>query len=367
MVSLISFLCYVASFARRAIFRTPAPPPVIPQQTPIPVGDSACPEGYRFDDDEEWTEQCKLIETQFVGFVVGFLISMLIQFCILKQVLPVDAYPMFKTEAQIHTLLVTTIFFAVGTVAFLMAMRSYTGSPLACRVVQIAKETAAMASAWNILYLGYWFFWQDVEHHQEFGQIACKCSAVMSMALVFSFAAILLILAVAKVTNSGSSGKEVMRLTSDSLGLLVGFAWTSAILVVIKGNSYLYEAPSARLAMDVTLLLGFCLVILPAWLLYVLPQLLANQSSKNEEEDILLATGGGHVLTVHAVETTSSSHPLLNQTQATESKLDVQLDKDLDSYLKKSGGDAAQDPRQSSQSTALAAAPAAAQTNNSEL
>merc|ERR1719456_175139 len=101
-------------------------------------------------------------------------------------------------------------------------------------------------------------------------------TARMLMALVFSgvvFCAIFAMNFLAKSTGISDTANDAVL---QALGLVMGLSWEAAFGEAVEGIGHRFDIDITRLEVEIAITLLLCLMVLPAWAWYILPQALAH-------------------------------------------------------------------------------------------
>merc|ERR1719238_1372839 len=97
-------------------------------------------------------------------------------------------------------------------------------------------------------------------------------TARMLMALVFSGVVFLAIFAVNFLAKSIGISESANNAVLQVLGLLMGLSWEAAFGEAVEGIGHRFEIDVTRLEVQICITVLLCLMVLPAWAWYILPQ-----------------------------------------------------------------------------------------------
>mmetsp|Transcript_135349 Transcript_135349/g.235358 ORF Transcript_135349/g.235358 Transcript_135349/m.235358 type:complete len:597 (+) Transcript_135349:105-1895(+) len=227
-----------------------------------------------------WLEYCNEAENEAASLVVGLLLSQAIRHAIAGEHPPLHGgKPKSKSNDQVFLLFACAI--GVGAVVtkleyILQHLRTL--GPRArhskglARFIRVVVDTVSMTMAWCLLYWGEWFIynWTDdrgVGHGD-------RMTALLVVAGVLSFICfmgiiVLVFAARHHVFEAHTTGLHALGI---ALGLVVGCAWEDVFIEAVGGVNQLnvFELKASYSTLLIIFIL--CIVTLPAWMLYILPQ-----------------------------------------------------------------------------------------------
>lgn len=137
-------------------------------------------------------------------------------------------------------------------------------------VYRILMRISSMTAGWLLLFWGTWVFWARVgdELHEEDMMIA-----KVSMALLFSVVTFASFFVFSYVEHNTTIGRFGFRGLLSSFALLVGLSWESVANEAFTSVAELYAArPSLEAECDLGMSLFLFILVMPAWVWYVLPK-----------------------------------------------------------------------------------------------
>jgi len=233
---------------------------------------------------EEFREECAEGEIEAFSLTAGFLVSHLVRFSIVGQLAPLHGAPKGKTQSEVNTLLLWSVVFATLVVAlgFLhshLARRN--ADPMVKGATNLALEVSSMSMAWCFLAWGQWEFWSSTDG-AGVGE-GDKMTARMVMALLSSLLVFACIFAVDKAADFNM---PEFRPLADAFVLVMALSWEAAFDRAVQGIGEEFEG-NQKLWMETGLSIALCAVVLPAWMLYVLPR-----AEEAKEESSCLSEDG---------------------------------------------------------------------------
>mmetsp|Transcript_32626 Transcript_32626/g.59351 ORF Transcript_32626/g.59351 Transcript_32626/m.59351 type:complete len:642 (+) Transcript_32626:78-2003(+) len=245
---------------------------------------------------QEWFAECREGEHEAAGLILGLLLSQHVRHALTGIHAPLHGgAPQNKSLRQVVQLFVIGLLLGVMVVPIEMGVEllsrglsEFTGrinwKYWSARLIRICRETLAMTMAWCFLYWGHWQFWYMTED-RGLGW-GSQISATLSIAIILStlcFSGIFVIefvldaLEMLERTQAHQAGFVAL---GKSLGLVMGLGWETCFREAIKGASRLdFERFHADGGMVTNMILigVLCLIVLPAWLLFVHPKSLVNR------------------------------------------------------------------------------------------
>jgi len=228
---------------------------------------------------KEWDKTCIEAQREAACLTLGLLIAQAIKYQIIGHLAPLHGHPKEKSIAQICSLLGAA--FAMGAVAFtqVFARRKFKASLQTKRIQQwlaITLGTTTMVMAWCALDGVRWAFW-----HLAAGKAADAMSAKMLVVLACMITGFSVIVVLNKIAGPDVMDERFTAPFVNAVGLAMGLAWEGcfsqaavSVGVATGGEGRLVTSG---------LFLCICLVVLPAWALYIQPR--APRSNEEEEEE----------------------------------------------------------------------------------
>lgn len=239
---------------------------------------------------ERWEEVSCEFENEFCGFVIGLLTCAAIIYSVTGYLPPIQGSPFNRTRQEVSELGV----WAVGIGTLLTCFIIYTHklkedieSKALLRAIDVIESTLAMTFGWCFLFTGRWLFW--VSTNDKGVGDGDLMSARMVQALAFSFFVLALIFPLDNLADNGYIDEKGMRALMGAFGLLLGLSWEGAFDQAIEAlGKELEGTPQRQFLVMVGMSMALCVVVLPAWAMYVLPAALegkAHFSGKKKEEE----------------------------------------------------------------------------------
>lgn len=228
---------------------------------------------------KHWLHHCSEAENEAASLVVGLLLSQAIRHAISGEHPPLHGgKPKSKTNDEVFILFASAV--GVGAVVTkleqgLKTIVVYFGKhehPGFARFVRVVVDTVSMTMAWCLLYWGEWFIynWTDdkgVGHGD-------RMTALLVVAGVLSFVCFsgIFIIAFAARNHVFAGHTTGLRALGSALGLVVGCAWEDVFIEAVGGVHQLNVFQLKASYSTLLIIFILCLVTLPAWMLYIMPQ-----------------------------------------------------------------------------------------------
>jgi hypothetical protein len=226
---------------------------------------------------EHYHEECADSEFVFTGLTSGLLVSMAIRQTITGTIPPIHGSPMNKTSAEVWSLFV----FAWAAECFLFAIVVWRRSEESMEergygkfmrhLVRTVVRVTAMLAGWLFMYWGEWVFWSKASSSVAEEDIMVGKTALaltLSFVVFLSFFAITRIRYTYHVQATHAAGGLI-----SSFALLLGLSWESVFCTSIESISFGFEdRPALQIAWEIGLTLFLCAIVIPAWVLYILPK-----------------------------------------------------------------------------------------------
>lgn len=228
-----------------------------------------------------WTTLAEAMELETNAFVVGFLLSMWIRFCITGAV-PGARYGRKVTGDDVNWLFcfVLLTFFSAAAVAKFLLPTAENLQPTLQRLLRTLSAVLWMTFGWLVFYLSQWLLWNFTADdangaHHTAKLIAANGLAVMGSVLVF-FPMIM-----------GHLLKRSSWMTSPTFvnfaSLVLAFSWETAVYTAVQGASETVAGDTTQKAVALIHLIIILAVILPGWYFYMLP--FARAEAKEEAKE----------------------------------------------------------------------------------
>lgn len=242
--------------------------------------------------DMKWDDACKQVENQFASICLGLLFSIVVRQAITGQMPAVWGSPHNKTQEQVNKLFGVSLGFSVPVFAIsivVLALKSYENSlPGLLRSARVSQLILSMCMGWSLVFCGQWEFWSSTSGNGV--GLGDKMTARMIDALVFSYMSFGFIIALDFLADNVKVARGGFQAVSCAFTLGLGLAWQGAFSEAISCLSNRFEDKTTRAYMDVLITLCLCGIVMPAWVLYMLPKALAGP----QPLDGLKTKGKGH-------------------------------------------------------------------------
>lgn len=239
----------------------------------------------RASEEARWEDQCGECERDVAGLCLGLISSRVIRFAILGHLVPIYGAPQGMTSLQCCLLWASAACLAV---VVLVVSRRWCG-------VQVDRvlTVVSMTMGWCLLYAGQWSYW-NLTGGQGLAGMQGKMTARVVMALVDSVLAISAIFVVDSMAYRSPRAERGLKLIMKAMGLLLGLAWEYSFEQAGEDITEKFTEPGSRerLLLKVAMAMVLCIVVLPAWKLYILPNSLPEDerpqgpASKMSDEDV---------------------------------------------------------------------------------
>mmetsp|Transcript_116193 Transcript_116193/g.205783 ORF Transcript_116193/g.205783 Transcript_116193/m.205783 type:complete len:631 (+) Transcript_116193:78-1970(+) len=241
-----------------------------------------------------WYEECRVGEHEAAGVILGLLLSQTVRYAITGHHAPLHGgHPMDKSTRQVYILFGVGLLLGVIVVPIEIGLKrlglALVNSEISWkhwppRLIRVCRETLSMTMAWCFLYWGQWEFWH-ITRNSGLGW-GSKMSAVLSIALILSllcFFGIFIIDLIADRLENRREHQAGFVALGNAFGLIMGLGWESCFREAVDGVSTLEKNFGyGYLVTHVSLIVVLCLLVLPAWILFIYPQSLVNR-----REDLL--------------------------------------------------------------------------------
>jgi|ERR1740122_636631 len=223
--------------------------------------------------DLAFEHQCEHTEHRFIAFAIGFLISVVVRFLVIKELPALHAVPKDRTGEEIRLLFTFVVIFALFVI-FISILEYKCNSNLdhlARRFFEILELTAAMTMGWCLCFLGKWFFWYHTGGKGWNGQ-GDVTGARLAMIVLFTVVSFFSIAVLDWMTSKWSSLEHALEALIESFVLNVGLAYEGLFMSAFDDVGYQYKNDSTRKVLATsTITLAVCAIVIPPWVLYILP------------------------------------------------------------------------------------------------
>jgi len=239
---------------------------------------------------ERWEEVSCEFEDEFCGFVVGLLNTSSMIYAVTGYLPPIQGSPFNRTRQEVQSLGLCAVGIGILLICFIIfthKMREIVENKAVLRAFDVTESVLAMTFGWCFLFTGRWLFWVST-NDQGVGD-GDIMSARMVQALVFSFFVLAMIFPLDFLADNNYIDEKGMRALMASFGLLLGLSWEGAFDQAIEAlGREMQDTPQMQFLTMVSMSVALCIVVLPAWAMYVLPAALdgkAHFSGNDKEEE----------------------------------------------------------------------------------
>lgn len=233
---------------------------------------------------QDWLHECRLAEHEAAGLILGLMLSQSIRFCISGYHPPLhggagkghgylEVFVLFLTAVSLGAMVVPL------EIIFSRLKQTYreqaNNRDWVARFIRATRETLSMTMAWCLVYWARWAFWfSTADEGLGYGD---KMTALLTIALCLSFVCfggvfVIDIAADNMARNNHSHNLAALVALGNALGLVMGLAWETTFHEAVTGISQLQSLPFGYTINNIILICVIILIVLPAWILYILPQ-----------------------------------------------------------------------------------------------
>jgi hypothetical protein len=186
----------------------------------------------------------------------------------------VDGAPRNKTNEQVDILLGVSLGLALpvlaiaGTLYTLKKQAKTLG--IVVRAMTITLEIVVMTMGWCCSFCGQWIFWSATKGSGV--GLGDKMSARMVCALAQSYIGFILIIVIDFVADKVKMGRDAFDAVVRAIILGIALAWQGAFRRAVEGIARQSDDPGVRAYTDVALSIFLCGIMVPAWVMYILPR-----------------------------------------------------------------------------------------------
>eukprot|EP00747_Dinoflagellata_sp_TGD_P165083 gnl/TRDRNA2_/TRDRNA2_185904_c0_seq1.p1 gnl/TRDRNA2_/TRDRNA2_185904_c0~~gnl/TRDRNA2_/TRDRNA2_185904_c0_seq1.p1 ORF type:complete len:514 (-),score=76.12 gnl/TRDRNA2_/TRDRNA2_185904_c0_seq1:42-1583(-) len=223
-----------------------------------------------------WDTQCIDTETDFGSITIGFLLSLVSRAVIVGKLPPSSGAPEGVSQWQIWVVFMVSLALLVVAaittlIVVLMIQRAW--SPRYIRCMQIVQLATSSIAAFNLVAWSQWQ-WRS-EGHTESEQVTAR----MLVALSFSGLVFTVIFLQTFTTSWTLKERKAIEVLMVAMGLLLGISWHSIYDIAVRGVGGIFEGQTTSTLVNVGLRVGVCVVLLPAWGLYILPKAMPDKAT----------------------------------------------------------------------------------------
>mmetsp|Transcript_156024 Transcript_156024/g.291151 ORF Transcript_156024/g.291151 Transcript_156024/m.291151 type:complete len:741 (+) Transcript_156024:65-2287(+) len=240
------------------------------------------------DEEKKWDHQCEHTEDHFSGIAVGMLLSIVIRYSITGEMPPIWGAPRYKTESECTKLFGVSLalslpifFISLATHAMAKGTSGNKGLKWIVRCMKVFQTTMAMTMGWSLMYACRWQWWTA---RHGVGEVM---TARLMLALIFSYVGFIFIVVVDRIGDKVKVGKEGFAVVNEAFSLGIGMSWEGAFSQSVDefAEEYGGEGGHARAWTEVLLAVFLIILILPAWVWYILPKVLAGPEITDDNKD----------------------------------------------------------------------------------
>lgn len=233
--------------------------------------------------EQKWHEQCQSTEDQFAAMTLGLLLSIVIRYGISGQLPAIWGSPRNKTQTQVWTLLGVALGFSVPTFAATLAvggLQNHSSSiPGVLRAAKVFQKFMSMTMGWCLTYWGQWQFWAATDGRGV--GLGDKMTARIIDALAFSYIGFVLILGLDWIADRVGAARSGFDAIQQAFILGLGISWQGAFSEAVESMAYNFQDINVRAYMEVLITIVLLTIVLPAWILYLLPKALAGPDAED--------------------------------------------------------------------------------------
>lgn len=243
-----------------------------------------------------WYHECRLGEHEAAGVILGLLLSQNIRGAITGQYPSLHTgAPTQKSNKQVWTLFGIALLLGALVVPIEWGLQRLTEGLhdisdqilsgrinwklWSTRLIRICRETLSMTMAWCFLYWGQWEFWYMTQDLMlGWGS---TMSAMLGIALLLSavcFSGIFVIDFIADRLENRKSHQAGFVALGNGFGLIMGLGWETCFREAVAGVSRIPNRfDLSEVLSNMALIAILCIVVLPAWVLFIHPNALVNR------------------------------------------------------------------------------------------
>lgn len=253
-----------------------------------------------FPNEHEYIDACEEAEDDAIAFSLGFLFSQSVRAIITGNLPPLHGDPRGKADAEVDQL-----WFVTMTLGFLSLVAGAVKKRMEqkiekcegnavkrewkLRFAHLTMLILAFSMGWCLVSWGKWKFWSQVDKDQTILGTRLTIigsedvlSARVLMAVYFGFWTFLWVLVAHKVRSRLHMLGDGVSAISDGIELAFGLAWEGSVHQAIEdlSDSVEYESPLQKCWMKVSLCVAMCMIVMPAWLWYIVPKHMEDESEE---------------------------------------------------------------------------------------
>lgn len=246
-------------------------------------------------DTHNWLHQCKHTEREALAFGISFLLAQVLEFCATEDIAPLHAVPKGKSlaDARLHVCFVVGLSVLVMLIGYVengvAAHHGHEELTAQCKAghakhghemtrtqlfLHMLKDTVGFTIGWTLLVLIKIIFWSTTDDNGVIGDgdIMTSHTVVVIISSAVTFATFFCIdFAADRIHGNFARG---LRALGKAYMLLLGLAWEGAFWegahsIAVGMN---LDHRSKRMLSVIGISLAFCGLVMPAWILYIVPR-----------------------------------------------------------------------------------------------
>eukprot|EP00931_Biecheleriopsis_adriatica_P090109 TRINITY_DN64143_c0_g1_i1.p1 TRINITY_DN64143_c0_g1~~TRINITY_DN64143_c0_g1_i1.p1 ORF type:complete len:745 (+),score=145.50 TRINITY_DN64143_c0_g1_i1:289-2235(+) len=239
--------------------------------------------------EELWHEQCVKAEDEFFAFATGFLISVSIRYFLMGCTpqlhwIPVDTGDVIETWGLLGAALACSVLLLLSALAKPWAHGRSNERTCLERAATLLEQTMSMTMGWLVLFWGYWQFWNVTDAKGLIGNGDVMIAKIV-LALIFTCFAFVMIIVIDYAADRLPKLEDALRSLGEAFVLLLGLSWESCFMevmgAVLKNSSDEVVNTLVFVCMSAVL----CLLVIPAWIMYILPNALGHGHCQEDDAD----------------------------------------------------------------------------------
>lgn len=243
------------------------------------------------DKEEAWLRQSEEFEDEFMAFTVGLLITQVIRFALLGELVSYHGVQQHKDNANvwrdIWLLYTLAILFSILSLLISLANVKFALEGFKQRALVLGARMCSMTSSWSFLFFGKWFFWEV----RGTDNVSDNVVPLTVMACIFMLVGLIIVSTIEMASRKYKFQSCVFLVLLEINTFTIGLAWESVFKECIEqwaeGRS---STASGRLGWEALAAGVTAIIVIPAWALYILPNVegegegLLSEKKENEHE-----------------------------------------------------------------------------------
>jgi hypothetical protein len=243
-----------------------------------------------------WLHQCHHTEDEFFAFGVGFMLSLMLRFAITGTVPDIHAVGKYRSQAECNELLVVSISYGIlvmllgGGIFHIKQLELDGFDERWQRALRLLELTCTMTMGWLLLF---WLNWQFWESSSDEG-IDGTGNVLSGRMYIFLFLALIALVAILGLDFVASYFPHLvggLQVLSEAFLLMLGLGWENVFMSINSGVVKHVEDETAKVLIRSALSLAMCVIVMPAWVLYILPHSLEHDHHQHDHDE---HNGDGH-------------------------------------------------------------------------